>query len=131
MITSRPDHYYEVAAAAINHHGRTIKGSGYPVRQPLIDLAEVSAGGGTIASIDETGGLKVGPESAGADPGPAAYGKAGLQATVTDANIVAGRINPTQLLSGNLQLHYDLAVEAIGHLSRTLGISVEKMAERI
>src|SRR5881409_2899443 len=131
IINGRPDLAYEFEAAARTYHGRSIKGSGYPVRQPFIDLAEVSAGGGTIASIDETGGLKVGPESAGADPGPAAYGKAGLQATVTDANIVAGRINPTQLLSGNLQLHYDLAVEAIGRLSRTLGISVEKMAERI
>ncbi|OLB45571.1 hypothetical protein AUI07_07465 [archaeon 13_2_20CM_2_53_6] len=131
IINGRPDLAYEFEAAARTYHGRSIKGSGYPVRQPFIDLAEVSAGGGTIASIDETGGLKVGPESAGADPGPAAYGKAGRQATVTDANIVAGRINPTQLLSGNLQLHYDLAVEAIGRLSRTLGISVEKMAERI
>src|SRR5438093_6669902 len=72
-----------------------------------------------------------GTRECGCRPGTAAYGKAGRQATVTDANIVAGRINPTQLLSGNLQLHYDLAVEAIGRLSRTLGISVEKMAERI
>src|SRR5437773_4313978 len=131
IISGRPDLAYEFEAAGRIYHGRSIKGSGYPVRQPFIDLAEVSAGGGTIAWIDEIGNLRVGPESAGADPGPAAYGKAGRQATVTDANIVAGRINPTQLLSGNLQLHYDLAVEAIGRLSRTLGISVEKMAERI
>src|SRR6266581_2379399 len=131
IVSGRPDLAYEFEAAGRTYHGRSIKGSGYPVRQPFIDLAEVSAGGGTIASIDETGGLRVGPESAGADPGPAAYGKAGRQATVTDANIVAGRINPTQLLNGNLQLHYDLAVEAIGRLSRTLGISVEKTAERI
>src|SRR5438876_1254315 len=131
IVSGKADLAYEFEAAGRTYHGRSIKGSGYPVRQPFIDLAEVSAGGGTIASIDETGGLKVGPESAGADPGPAAYGKGGRQATVSDANIVAGRINPTQLLSGNLQLHYDLAVEAIGRLSRTLGISVEKMAERI
>src|SRR5207244_783994 len=118
IVSGKADLAYEFEAAGRTYHGRSIKGSGYPVRQPFIDLAEVSAGGGTIASIDETGGLKVGPESAGADPGPAAYGKAGRQATVTDANIVAGRINPTQLLSGNLQLDYDLAVEAIGRLSR-------------
>src|SRR3989441_9154525 len=131
IVNGKADFAYEFEAAGRTYHGRSIKGSGYPVRQPFIDLAEVSAGGGTIASIDETGGLKVGPESAGADPGPAAYGKAGRQATVTDVNIVAGRINPTQLLSGNLRLHNDLAVEAIGQLSRRLGISVEKTAERI
>ncbi len=131
IINGRPDLAYEFEAAAKTYHGRSIKGSGYPVRQPFIDLTELSAGGGTIASIDETGGLKVGPESAGAEPGPAAYGKGGRQATVTDANIVAGRINPTQLLRGNLRLYTDLAVEAIGQLSRRLGISVENTAERI
>src|SRR5712692_7427523 len=113
IINGQPDLAYEFEAAARTYHGRSIKGSGYPVRQPFIELAEVSAGGGTIAWVDETGSLKVGPESAGADPGPAAYGKGGTQATVTDANIVAGRINPSQLLGGNLKLYYDLAVGAI------------------
>jgi N-methylhydantoinase A len=131
ILNGRPDLAYEFEAAGRTYHGKSIKGSGYPVRQPFIDLAEVSAGGGTIAWIDETGSLKVGPESAGADPGPAAYGKGSRQATVTDANIIAGRINPSQLLGGQLKLHYDLAVGAVRQLSRKLGISVNKTAENI
>src|SRR2546430_6934360 len=113
IVSGRPDLAYEFEAAGRTYHGRSIKGSGYPVRQPFIDLAEVSAGGGTIAHIDETGNLKVGPESAGADPGPAAYGNGGTQATVTDANIVVGRITASQQLVGLLQLRDDLAAGAV------------------
>jgi N-methylhydantoinase A len=131
IVKGRPDLSYEFEAAGRNYHGRSIKGSGYPVRQPFIDLAEVSAGGGTIARLDETGSLNVGPESAGADPGPAAYGRGGRQATVTDANIVVGRMSPSQLLGGHLKLNYDLAVRAIRSLSSKLGISVDKTAENI
>src|SRR6266852_1900586 len=131
IIKGMPDLSYEFEAAGRSYHGRSIKGSGYPVRQPFIDLAEVSAGGGTIARLDEAGSLKVGPESAGANPGPAAYGKGRKQATVTDANIVAGRINPSQLLGGHLKLHHDLAVRAIRRLSSQLGTSVDKAAESI
>src|SRR2546430_8993936 len=131
IVSGKADLAYEFEAAGTTYHGRSIKGSGYPVRQPFIDLAEVSAGGGTIAWIDETGNLKVGPESAGADPGPAAYGNGGTQATVTDANIVAGRINPSKLLGGQLKLRDDLAVRAVGKLSSRLGTSTEETADRI
>ena len=131
IVNDAPDLAYEFEAAGRTYHGRSIKGSGYPVRQPFIDLAEVSAGGGTVAWVDEAGGLKVGPRSAGAVPGPAAYGKGGLEATVTDANVVAGRISPSQLLGGQLKLHHDLAVSAIGKLGRKLGISLDKTADRI
>lgn len=131
IIEDTPDLAYEFEAAGRTYHGRSIKGSGYPVRQPFIDLAEVSAGGGTIAWVDEAGSLKVGPRSAGAVPGPAAYGKGGTEATVTDANIVAGRISPSRLLGGRLKLHRDLAVSAIGKLSRKLGISIDKTADSI
>lgn len=131
IVNDTTDLAYEFEAAGRIYHGRSIKGSGYPVRQPFIDLAEVSAGGGTIAWVDETGSLKVGPQSAGAVPGPAAYGKGGTRATVTDANIVAGRINPSQLLGGRLDLHHDLAVSAIRKLSRKLGISIDKTADNI
>src|SRR2546429_1305823 len=131
IISGRPDLAYEYEAAGRIYHGRSIKGSGYPVRQPFIDLAEVSAGGGTIAWIDEIGNLRVGPESAGADPGPAAYGNGGTQATVTDANIIAGRINPPKLLGGQLKLRDDLAVRAVGKLSRRLGTSIVETADRI
>ncbi|HEX4921193.1 MAG TPA: hydantoinase/oxoprolinase family protein, partial [Candidatus Bathyarchaeia archaeon] len=89
IVNGNPDLSYEFEAGGRTYHGRSIKGSGYPVRQPFIDLAEVSAGGGTIAWLDDADNLHVGPESAGAEPGPAAYGKGGIRATVTDANIVA------------------------------------------
>lgn len=131
IVNDRPDLAYEFEAAGRTYHGRSIKGSGYPVRQLFIDLAEVSAGGGTVAWIDETGNPKVGPESTGADPGPAAYGKGGAQATVTDANIVAGRINPSQLLGGRLKLHSDLSFRVIEKLGRRLGISIEETADTI
>ena len=131
IVNDRPDLAYEFEAAGRTYHGQSIKGSGYPVRQPFIDLAEVSAGGGTVAWVDEAGSLKVGPRSAGAVPGPAAYGKGGTEATVTDANIVAGRINPSQLLGGRLRLRRDLAVSAIGKLGCRLGISIDKTADSI
>ncbi len=131
IIEDQPDIAYEFEAAARTYHGRSIKGSGYPVRQPFIDLAEVSAGGGTIAWLDETSTLRVGPESAGADPGPAAYGKGGKHPTVTDANIVAGRMNPSQLLGGQLRLSHDLAVKAIERLSSHLGISARRISANV
>ena len=79
---------YEVGGAA--NAKRWMHGTGHPIRVPVIDLAEVSAGGGSIAWIDPGGALKVGPHSAGADPGPAAYGAGGTQPTVTDADVVLG-----------------------------------------
>jgi len=105
----------EFEAAGRTHSGRSVKGSGYPVRFPFIDLAEVSAGGGTIAWIDAGGALRVGPLSAGADPGPAAYGK-GDQPTVTDANIVLGRLNPVALLGGDMPIDAKRSQAAIESL---------------
>lgn len=105
----------EFEAAGRTHSGRAVKGSGYPVRFPFIDLAEVSAGGGTIAWIDAGGALRVGPLSAGADPGPAAYGK-GDQPTVTDANIVLGRLNPVALLGGEMPIDAQRSQAAVDSL---------------
>jgi len=102
---------YEVGGRV--HKGRMVKGSGYPVRGSFIDLAECSAGGGTIAWVDEAGALRVGPLSAGAYPGPACYGLGGLEPTVTDANLVLGRLNPEYLLGGEVRISMDLAVKAI------------------
>lgn len=102
---------YEVAGKV--HAGRIVKGSGYPVIRPFIDLAECSAGGGTIAWVDEAGGLQVGPISAGADPGPACYGKGGRKPTVTDANIVLGRLNPEYMLGGKMPIYAELSTKAI------------------
>jgi len=98
---------YEVGGRV--HVGRIIKGSGYPVRFPFIDLAEISAGGGSIIWVDEGGALKVGPISAGADPGPACYGKGGENPTITDAHLLLGRLNRNHLLGGELRIYFDLA----------------------
>ncbi|MBC5809860.1 MAG: hydantoinase/oxoprolinase family protein [Candidatus Eremiobacteraeota bacterium] len=103
IVGGEPQIANEFEAAGKSHSGRAVKGSGYPVRFPFVDLAEVSAGGGTIAFVDAGGALRVGPLSAGADPGPAAYGN-GLQPTVTDANIVLGRLNPRALLGGAMKI---------------------------
>ena len=102
---------YEIAGKV--HSGRIVKGSGYPVRQPFIDLAECSAGGGTIAWVDEGKALRVGPISAGAEPGPACYGRGGAQPTVTDANIILGRLNPRYMLGGEMKVYPELSEEAV------------------
>jgi N-methylhydantoinase A len=117
----------EFEAAGSTHSGRAIKGSGYPVRFPFVDLAEVSAGGGTIAWLDEAGSLRVGPLSAGADPGPACYGRS-LLATVTDADVVLGRLNPKALLAGAFPIDAVRSRDAVEPLARTLGLSVEATA---
>ncbi len=116
---------YEVGGKV--HAGRLVKGSGYPVRFPFIDLAEVSAGGGTIAWIDEGGALRVGPISAGAEPGPACYGKGGDKATITDANFLLGRLGE-RLAGGSLILRKELAEKAIGNLAVQLGLEMEETA---
>lgn len=115
---------YEVAGKA--QMGRMIRGSGYPVRFPFIDLSEVSGGGGTIAWRDRGGALRVGPQSAESDPGPACYGKGGKEPTITDANLVLGRIG-NLLSGGELTLNPELSREAIS----TLGIDVEETALQI
>lgn len=112
---------YEVAGKI--HLGRIVKGSGYPVRFPFIDLAECSAGGGTIA-IAVNGTLKVGPISAGAIPGPACYGKGGKKATITDANLILGRLNPNSLLEGDMEIYPNRAFEAYKILGEELGFDV-------
>jgi N-methylhydantoinase A len=120
----------EFEAAGRTHSGRGVKGSGYPVRFPFVDLAEVSAGGGTIAWTDDSGSLRVGPLSAGADPGPACYGKSD-RATVTDANLVLGRLNSRHLLGGDFPIDETLARASIDRLARTLKMSLEATAAGI
>jgi N-methylhydantoinase A len=120
----------EFEAAGTTHSGRAIKGSGYPVRFPFVDLAEISAGGGTLAWIDEAGSLRVGPQSAGADPGPACYG-ASERATVTDANVVLGRLHQTHLLGGEFPIDASRSRAAIASLGRAIGLSVEATAAGI
>jgi len=116
---------YEVAGKI--HMGRIVKGSGYPVRFPFIDLAECSAGGGTIAKA-VNGTLKVGPISAGAIPGPACYGKGGNEATITDANLILGRLNPNNLLEGDMEIYPNRAFEACKILGEELGFNAFEAA---
>jgi N-methylhydantoinase A len=99
---------------------------------PVIDLAEVSAGGGSIAWIDPGGALRVGPASAGAEPGPVCYGQGGLRPTVTDADLVLGYLNPVALLGGALPVHLARARAAIeAHIARPLGMEVMEAASGI
>ena len=119
---------YEVGGtAATTEHGS--RGSGYPIRTPVIDLVEIGAGGGSIAWIDSGGILRVGPRSAGADPGPVCYGQGGDDPTITDANLILGRISPDYFLGGEMRLDVDAARRAISErCADPLGMSVDEVA---
>jgi N-methylhydantoinase A len=101
---------------------------GVPIQVPMIDIRTIGAGGGSIAWIDKGGMLQVGPQSAGARPGPACYGRGGTEATVTDANLILGRINPLNFLGGRMTLDRDAARAAIARVGEQLGQSVEDTA---
>ena len=121
---------YEVGGSG--HANRWMHGTGHPIRVPVIDLAEVSAGGGSIAWIDPGGALKVGPHSAGADPGPACYGAGGSAPTITDADVVLGYLDREALLGGDLRVNLAAAERAIDNaVARPLGLSVVEAAARI
>ena len=100
---------------------------GHPISVPMIEIHTVGAGGGSIARVDAGGALVVGPESAGADPGPACYGR-GDRVTVTDANLVLGRLRPTQFLGGRITLDRARSLELVGKLAKEVGASVEETA---
>lgn len=113
----------------INIAGRLLSGGGYHVSAPAIDIAEVGAGGGSIARLDAGGGLVVGPESAGADPGPACYGRGGTLPTVTDANVVLGFVDPRALAGGGLVIRCEAASVALEtHVARPLGLDLRAAA---
>jgi N-methylhydantoinase A len=103
---------------------RFMKGSGLPVSIPAIELIEIGAGGGSVARVDNLGLLKVGPKSAGADPGPACYGRGGTQPTVTDADLLLGYLDPNHFLGGSMQLDPLAAEAAIRPLADQLGMSI-------
>ncbi len=105
---------------------RDDRSAGYPIKAPVVDIVEIGAGGGSIAWIDAGGALKIGPRSAGASPGPASYGLGGTEPTVTDANLIAGRINPDYFLGGELKLDVEKARAAFQPIAKALGISVEE-----
>jgi N-methylhydantoinase A len=105
--------------------------SGYPVKIPVVDIVEIGAGGGSIAWFDEGGLLRVGPKSAGAEPGPACYGQGGLAPTVTDAKLIAGVINPHYFLGGELPIYPELARQALQPVADRVNTTVEHAANGI
>src|SRR6058998_3713433 len=114
---------YEVGGCL--HGGSRVEGSGYPVRFPVVDLVEVGIGGGSVAWVDDALVLHVGPQSAGASPGPACYGKGGRLPTLTDTSLVLGRLSPSFLLGGDLPLKPELAYAAVAELvAKPLRMSV-------
>ena len=122
---------YEVGTAAQSGVGAS-RGAGYPIRTPVLDLVEIGAGGGSIAWVDSGGILRVGPQSAGADPGPVCYGKGGEEPTITDANLVLGRLNPLYFLGGEIELEVEAARDAIlEKCAKPLGMGVVETAHGI
>ncbi|MGB7302966.1 MAG: hydantoinase/oxoprolinase family protein [Burkholderiaceae bacterium] len=116
----------------ISTPSRFVKGGGYMLKVPAIDIAEVGAGGGSLAWIDSGGLLRVGPASAGASPGPACYGQGNQQPTVTDANVVLGYLNPATLAGGTLNIQAHLSAQAIqDNIAAPLGLSLIEAAHGI
>ena len=105
--------------------------AGYPLLVPMLDVHTIGAGGGSIAYVDEAGGFRVGPRSAGARPGPACYGFGGEEATITDANVALGRIAPDRFLGGEIKLDRDLAHGAVERLADQLGVGLYEAAEGV
>jgi len=104
---------------------------GYPLQVPVIDIVEIGAGGGSIVRVDEAGGIKVGPQSAGADPGPACYGRGGKDATVTDAAVLTGIVDPQRFAGGRIKLDPRLSVESFAPIAAALHSSVVAAAKAV
>ena len=129
--TPRVTKEYEVGTAAQSGVGAS-RGAGYPIRTPVLDLVEIGAGGGSIAWVDSGGILRVGPQSAGADPGPVCYAKGGEEPTITDANLVLGRLNPSYFLGGEIELEVEAARNAIlEKCAKPIGMGVVETAHGI
>jgi N-methylhydantoinase A len=120
-----------VRVNTLHHVGATPAFAGYPVQAPVVDIVEIGAGGGSIATADAAGGLRVGPRSAGADPGPACYGRGGTEPTLTDANLVAGRLDPDYFLGGSVKLDVDAAHRALARLGKDLGVDAATAARGV
>jgi N-methylhydantoinase A len=111
----------------VDRQYRYMKGSGFPLKVPVIEMVEIGAGGGSIAAVDSVGRLSIGPRSAGADPGPACYGTGGDEPTVTDADLLMGRLDPERFAGGKMTLRGDRAAEAVkGRVAGPLGIPLEE-----
>jgi N-methylhydantoinase A len=122
--------HYEVGGGS--SMSRWMNGTGHPIRVPVIDLAEVSAGGGSIAWVDRAGSLRVGPKSAGADPGPVCYARGGSEPTVTDCNLLLGYLDNASLLDGELPIDHAAAATAVRkRLAEPLGVDMQTAAAAV
>jgi N-methylhydantoinase A len=121
---------YEVGGS-MSAGSRLIRGAGELLRIPTIDIAEVGAGGGSIAWLDPAGGLQVGPRSAGADPGPACYGRGGVEPTVTDANVLLGYMPAVTVADGQISISAELAEQAVRRVAEPLGLTLLEAASGI
>jgi N-methylhydantoinase A len=132
ILNGKPGYTTEYEVGSEVHQHQQTHRTGYPVRFPMIDLVECGAGAGSIAWIDDGGHLQVGPQSAGADPGPACYGKGGTLPAVTDAYLVLGYLHPDSFLGGRMAVYPELAEKAIKkHLCPQLGIGMEEAASAV
>jgi N-methylhydantoinase A len=122
---------FEIGLSANRARGWHTGAAGYPILTPAVDMVEVGTGGGSIAWIDDGGKLRVGPKSAAADPGPACYGRGGSSPTITDADVVLGRINPDYFLGGEMRLNVAAAHDAIDALASQLGMDSVRTAAGI
>jgi len=121
-----PEHVHQFEAGRVR---RFKKGSGLPLKVPVVEMIEIGAGGGSLARIDAMGLLKVGPESAGSEPGPACYGRGGTRPTVTDADLLLGYLSPDYFLGGEMRLDVAAAERAVAeHVARPLGITTHAAA---
>ncbi|WP_116202633.1 hydantoinase/oxoprolinase family protein [Amycolatopsis circi] len=128
----KPDITHEFHVGGKGSFGGRRAGTGVPIKIPAIDLAEVGAGGGSIAWVDEGGALRVGPRSAGSSPGPACYGLGGEEPTVTDANLVLGYLDPSAFAGGTMKLAPELAEKAVAdRIARPLGVSIAEAANAV
>ena len=116
-------------AFEVDRASRFMKGSGLPVRIPVIEMVEIGAGGGSLAKIDAMQRIQIGPESAGSKPGPASYGLGGEQPTVTDADLILGKIDPERFAGGNITIYPERAAAALAeHIGKAMGADVETAA---
>jgi N-methylhydantoinase A len=118
----------EVRIDTLHHVGKTPAFPGYPVQVPTVEIIEIGAGGGSVIWSDAAGGLHVGPRSAGADPGPASYSRGGTEPTLTDANLLLGRLDPDYFLGGTMPLDCGAAEKAVAALGRQIGEDARSVA---
>jgi len=120
-----------VTIETLHHVERTPASAGYPIQAPVVEIVEIGAGGGSIAWVDDAGGLHVGPRSAGAEPGPACYSRGGEEPTLTDANLVAGRLDPAYFLGGSMPLDVDAAHRSLAGLGGRMGVDAATAARGV